>query len=112
MSARRATKPWEIKRSTLEKVLSNTTLLARSARIVPSVKNGKPNGFKLYAIRPGSIYDLIGMKNGDTIHAINGHAMTTPDKALEVYTRVRNASHLNISFSRHSQTMTHDYNIR
>ncbi|MCA9665550.1 MAG: hypothetical protein KC503_08175 [Myxococcales bacterium] len=103
---------WEIRRSALNKVLGNTTLLARSARIVPSVRNGKPNGFKLYAIRPGSIYSLIGMSNGDTIHAINGHAITTPDKALEVYTKVRNASHLTISFTRRGKTTTHDYTIR
>ena len=103
---------WEIKRSALNKVLGNTTQLARMARIVPSVKGGKPNGFKLYAIRPGSLYTLIGLQNGDTIHAINGHAMTTPDKALEVYTNVRHASHLTISFSRGGKTKTHDYTIR
>jgi general secretion pathway protein C len=103
---------WEIQRSALNKVLGNTTLLARSARIVPSVRNGQPNGFKLYAIRPGSIYSLIGMQNGDTIHEINGHQMNTPDKALEVYTKVRNASHLSISFTRRGKPRTHDYTIR
>jgi len=103
---------WEIQRSALNKVLTNTHLLARSARIVPSMRNGKPNGFKLYAIRPGSIYSLIGMQNGDTINAVNGRPMTTPDKALEVYTKVRNASHLSISFTRRGQTKTHDYVIR
>lgn len=103
---------WEIQRSALNKVLTNTTLLARSARIVPSLQNGKPDGFKLYAIRPGSIYSLIGMQNGDTINAINGREMTTPDKALEVYTKVRNASHLTISFTRRGATKTHDYTIR
>ena len=103
---------WELQRSALNKVLGNTTMLARSARIVPSVRNGKPDGFKLYAIRPGSVYSLIGMQNGDTIHAINGHAITTPDKALAVYTQVRTASHLSISFSRRGQAKTNDYTIR
>lgn len=103
---------WEIQRSVLNKVLGNTTMLARSARIVPSVRNGKPNGFKLYAIRPGSMYSLIGMQNGDTIRAINGQSITTPDKALAVYTQVRNASHLSIAFSRRGKAITHDYTIR
>lgn len=103
---------YEIKRSALNKVLGNTTMLARSARIVPSVRNGKPNGFKLYAIRPGSVYSLIGMQNGDTIHAINGRAITTPDKALAVYTKVRTASHLTIAFTRRGKAVTHDYTIR
>lgn len=103
---------YEIRRSALNKVLGNTTMLARSARIVPSVRNGKPNGFKLYAIRPGSVYSLIGMQNGDTIHAINGHSITTPDKALAVYTKVRTASHLTIAFSRRGKPITNDYTIR
>ena len=103
---------YEIRRSALNKVLGNTTMLARSARIVPSVRNGKPNGFKLYAIRPGSLYSLLGMFNGDTISAINGHAITTPDKALEVYTKLRSASHLSITFNRRGKVLSHDYNIR
>ena len=103
---------YEIRRAALNKVLGNTMLLARSARIVPSVRNGKPNGFKLYAIRPGSLYSLLGMFNGDTISAINGHAITTPDKALEVYTKLRNASHLSIAFNRRGKNIQHEYNIR
>jgi len=103
---------YEVERSALNKVLANTTLLARSARIVPSVRDGQPNGFKLYAIRPGSLYSMLGMFNGDTINAINGNAITTPDKALEIYTKLRNASHLTISFTRQTKTLTHDYTIR
>jgi len=103
---------YEVERSALNKVLANTTLLARSARIVPSVRDGQPNGFKLYAIRPGSLYSLLGMFNGDTINAVNGHAITTPDTALEVYTKLRNASHLTISFTRTGKPVTHEYTIR
>jgi general secretion pathway protein C len=103
---------WEIQRNALNRVLANTTMLARSARIVPSSKNNQPNGFKLYAIRPGSLYSLIGMENADTIHAVNGREITTPDKALEVYTKVRSASHLTISFTRRGKQQTYDYTIR
>lgn len=61
--------------------------VARAARIVPSVRDGKPHGFKLYAIRPGSIYVVLGLRNGDTITAVNGDDITTPDKALRIYTQ-------------------------
>jgi general secretion pathway protein C len=103
---------YEVERAALNKVLANTHLLARSARIVPSVRNGQPNGFKLYAVRPGSLYSLLGMANGDTLSAVNGHPITTPDAALEVYTKLRNASHLSISFERQGKPMTHEYTIR
>jgi general secretion pathway protein C len=103
---------WEIDRKVLNKVLSNTTMIARSARIVPSVKNGKPNGFKLIRIRRGSFYSLLGMFSGDTVHAINGHPITTPDKALEIYTKLRTAGHVTIHFTRRGKRLTHEYTIR
>jgi len=101
-----------VERALVEKALSNTAMLATAARFVPSIKDGKPNGFKLYAIRPNSIFGLIGLQNGDTIRAINGMDMTSPDKALEVYTKLRNASHLSVAVERRGENQTLDYTIR
>ena len=101
-----------VDRALVEKLLSNTTMLATAARFVPSIKDGKPNGFKLYAIRPQSIFGRIGLQNGDTIKAINGSEMTTPDAALGLYTKLRNASHLSVQVERRGETVTLDYTIR
>jgi general secretion pathway protein C len=103
---------YQVNRDLLDKVLGNTNLLASSARIVPNVIDGKASGFKLYAIRPGSVYSRIGLQNGDSISAINGYDMSSPDKALEVYTKLRRANHLSVSISRRGQPMTMDYTIR
>ncbi len=103
---------YEIDRDLINKLLANTGALATTARIVPSQKDGKPNGFRVYGIRPGGIWSAIGVENGDTIHAINGLEMTTPDKALEVYTKIKNAAHLSISLSRRNNPVTMDYSIR
>ncbi len=101
-----------IKREVVDKLLSNTAALATSARFVPSIKDGKPNGFKLYAIRPQSIFGRIGLQNGDTIKAINGSDMTTPDAALALYTKLRNASHLSVTVDRRGETVPLDYTIQ
>jgi general secretion pathway protein C len=103
---------YEIDRSLVDKVLANPMTVARGARIVPSIKNGKANGFKLYAIRPNSVYAKLGLRNGDTLHAINGFDLTTPDKALEVYTKVKEASNLSVSVTRRGQPLNIDYSIR
>jgi general secretion pathway protein C len=103
---------YEVDRSLIEKILGAPQALAKAARIVPSVKDGQPNGFKIYAVRAGSPYSKIGLMNGDTIHAINGHEITTPDKALEVYSKVRNATHITVGLTRRSQPLTLDYSIR
>ena len=72
---------YEIDKSLVDKVLANPMAVAKGARVVPAVKNGKPDGFKLYAIRPSSVYAKLGLSNGDTIQSINGFELTTADKA-------------------------------
>lgn len=103
---------FEVDRAVVEKVLANPTAVSRGARIVPSVKDGKPNGFKLYAIKPTSVYSRIGLMNGDTLHAVNGFELNTMDKALEVYTKVRESSSLSVSITRRGKPVTLNYTIK
>jgi len=103
---------YEVQRSTLDSVLGNMSMLSRSARIVPEIKDGKPAGFRLYSVRPDGPFAMIGLQNGDVISAINGLEMTSPDKALEVYTKLKSASHLSVGFERNGQKLTKEYNIR
>ena len=103
---------YELDREVVNKVLENPAAIAKGARIVPSIKNGKSNGFKLYAIRPSSVYSKIGLKNGDTIHSINGFELSSPDKALEVYMKLREASSLSVNATRRGKPVTMNYSIK
>jgi general secretion pathway protein C len=103
---------YEVDRALVNELLANPMAVARGARIVPSVKDGQPNGFKLYAIRPNSVYAKLGMRNGDTISSVNGFDLSSPDRALEVYTKVREASNLSVSVIRRGKPQTLNYNIR
>jgi general secretion pathway protein C len=103
---------YEIQRSTLESVLGNMSLLARSARIVPEMRDGKAAGFRLYSVRPEGPFAKIGMQNGDVLSAINGLEITSPEKALEVYSKLKSASHLSLGLERNGQRLTKDYSIR
>jgi general secretion pathway protein C len=103
---------YELQRGTLESVLGNMALLSRSARIVPEMKDGKAAGFRLFAVRPDGPFAMIGMQNGDIISSINGLEITSPEKALEVYAKLKSASHLSLGMERNSQKVTKEYNIR
>jgi general secretion pathway protein C len=103
---------YELQRSTLESVLGNMALLSRSARIVPEMKDGKAAGFRLFAVRPDGPFAMIGMQNGDIISSINGLEITSPEKALEVYAKLKSASHLSLGMERNGQKVTKEYNIR
>ncbi len=103
---------YEIDKSLVDKVLANPMAIAKGARVVPAVKNGKADGFKLYAIRPSSVYAKLGLSNGDTIQSINGFELTTADKALEVYTKLREATSLEMEVTRRGKPVTLKYTIR
>jgi general secretion pathway protein C len=103
---------YELQRGTLESVLGNMALLSRSARIVPEMKDGKAAGFRLFAVRPEGPFAMIGMQNGDIISSINGLEITSPEKALEVYAKLKSASHLSLGMERNGQKVTKEYNIR
>jgi general secretion pathway protein C len=103
---------YELQRNTLESVLGNMALLSRSARIVPEMKDGKAAGFRLFAVRPDGPFAMIGMQNGDIISSINGLEITSPEKALEVYAKLKSASHLSLGMERNGQKLTKEYNIR
>ena len=101
-----------VERNEVDKILADPMSVASGARVVPSVKGGVPNGFKLYAIRPASVYAALGFQNGDTITAINGRDMSTPDQALEVYQQIRTASSLDVSITRRGKDLVLHYSIK
>lgn len=103
---------YELQRNTLESVLGNMNLLSRSARIVPEMRDGKAAGFRLFAVRPDGPFAMIGMQNGDILSSINGLEITSPEKALEVYAKLKSASHLSLGMERNGQKITKEYNIR
>jgi general secretion pathway protein C len=101
-----------VSQSELEKTLTNLNDVAMQARIVPNFEDGKANGFKIFNIKANSIYEKIGLKNGDVIQKINGFEINSPDKAFEVYQKLKDARAINIEIKRGGSNMTLDYTIR
>jgi len=100
-----------VSKKEIDNALANLSDLATKARIVPSFKNGAPNGFKLFSIVPDSLYSKIGVQNGDVIHKINGYEMNSPDKALEIYQKLRDATRIDIELERRGDIINKQYSI-
>ena len=103
---------YEIPKAEIDRTLSNLNDVAMQARIVPAFKDGAAQGFKLFSIRPDSIYSKIGIQNGDVIKRINGFDLNSPEKALEVYTKLKEASRIDIEVERNGASVRKTYNIK
>lgn len=90
----------KLPKATVDSLVANPMSYSKGARVVPAIKNGQPAGLKLYAIRPSSLYARLGLMNGDTISAINGEDVTSPDKALEVYSKLKTATEWKLDVTR------------
>ncbi|WP_257458669.1 type II secretion system protein GspC [Archangium lipolyticum] len=103
---------YEVPRTEIDRTLANLNDVAMQARIVPAFKDGQAQGFKLFSIRPDSIYSKIGVQNGDVIKRINGFELNSPEKALEVYTKLKEASRIEIELERNGSSIRKNYTIR
>ncbi|AGC44215.1 general secretion pathway protein C [Myxococcus stipitatus DSM 14675] len=103
---------YEVPREEINKTLNDLNSVAMQARIVPAFKDGQAVGFKLFSIRPDSIYTKIGVQNGDVIRRINGFDLNSPEKALEVYSKMKDASRIEIEIERNGAPIRKSYNVR
>jgi hypothetical protein len=93
----------EVPRAARDQVLADPTKLTYSARVVPSTKDGHSYGMKLYAIRPSGVFGKLNFHNGDTVLAINGFRLDTPDSVLDAYVKLRAATEFDIDIERRGQ---------
>jgi len=101
-----------VDRKFVEKLLSNPAQLTKQARIVPAVRDGETKGYKFYGIRPGSLPKLLGLKNGDLLTSVNGHQLESLDQAMDLYNKLRRASHLSVSLERKGQQVSKEIDIK
>ena len=103
---------FNVERSVVDSILENQAELMRSARIVPEKEGDKVVGIRLFGIRPDSLLGTLGLENGDRLETINGFDMSSPEKALEAYARLRTADHLTVNVNRRGKKQNLDFNIK
>jgi general secretion pathway protein C len=101
-----------VPKAEVDSALENMSQLFTQIRAVPHFEGGQSIGFRLFAIRRGSLFDRIGLKNGDIIRSINGNEMTDPSKAMGLLQELRDANNLDVEITRNQQQQKLTYNIQ
>lgn len=96
----------------LSAALANLPQLLSQARAVPYFRNGQSIGMRLFAIRSGSMYEKLGLKNGDIVLAVNDNSLSDPAQALKLFEQLKSERSINVKLERNAQNMDMRYTIR
>jgi len=103
---------YKIPRDTMDHSVNNLSQLLTQIRAIPNIQNGKTNGFALSEIEPGSVFDEMGLQEGDVLSSINGQPMTDPAMAMQMLSALRNATQVSIQVLREGHPTTLSYQIQ
>ena len=104
---------FSLKRSEVDRYIQNLPALLQQARAIPIIEpgTGAINGFRLVEIQPGSLYENLGFKRNDLIKNVNGEAVDSPAKAMELYNSLKTDSNISIDFERNGRMQTSNFSI-
>jgi general secretion pathway protein C len=102
-----------LQRSTVDDNLDNMASLFTQVRAIPNLgPDGHSNGFKLSEIQPDSIFQQIGLHDGDILTAVGGQSISDPAKAIELLNSLRSQNSINLTVMRGGEPVQLQYNIR
>jgi general secretion pathway protein C len=90
----------------------NMSQILTQARALPYIEQGKTVGFRISEIVPGSIYEKIGLQNGDVIQKVNSQEVDDPAKFFQLYQGLRTERFIAIDLIRGGARQTLNYEIR
>ena len=110
-----ATNRYIVDRTSLNNDMQDMAKLFTEMRAVPNIQNGASNGFALSEIQPGSLFEAMGLHDGDVVTNIAEQPTTDPRKTIAVLeslqsgtnsqsihlTVLRNGSPVHLSYTIH-----------
>jgi len=96
----------------LNAALDNIGQAMTDARLLPSVKDGKVEGFRASEVKPQGIFGTIGIKNGDVLLRLNDFPIDSPEKAIQSFASLKGQSRIKLDLIRDGQPTTFNYDIR
>lgn len=96
----------------VDRGLENLPLLLTQARAVPYFKDGRSIGLRLFAIKTGSLYEKVGLRNGDILKTINGNSLGDISQALKLFEKLKEERSITLTLERAKQEREFRYTIR
>lgn len=98
-----------VRKDEIESALGNMSKILTEARIRPYFTAGKADGFLITRITPGSLFQQMGLENGDIIRGVNNQALESPERLLELYKGLKDGSEITLNLKRKGNEETLRY---
>ena len=87
----------------------NTDEIKTKIKFRPFFTKGQPDGVMVYAIKPESVFNRAGMRNGDIVKAIDGAPVSSVEDASSLLAGIENADFAKITLVRNGETKEISY---
>ncbi len=105
-------KDFSLKRDDVNRLTGDLPSILQQARAIPNTgPDGQANGFRIMDIQPGSIYERLGLKQGDVIKSVNGEKVDSPQKAMELYNALKSSNNIRLGLERNGKDDDFNFNI-
>jgi general secretion pathway protein C len=91
---------FEANRAEVANTMQNPAQLFAQMRALPHFVNGKTDGFSISNVAAGSVFEQLGLQNGDLLTEIDGKPVTNPMQAMGLMTAVQTASSIDLTIQR------------
>lgn len=104
---------FEVNRSDILKYTSDLSNVLQQAAMQPRRKaNGEIDCFQFLSIQQNSIFTQLGFQKGDCLKAVGDEAIDSPNKAMEMYQKLKGSDSIKLKVERDGRDQIFDYNIR
>ncbi|MFA5240243.1 MAG: type II secretion system protein N [Phycisphaerae bacterium] len=86
--------------------------ILNKAVIEPHIVDGQVDGLKITAIENIKEAKELGLKNGDVIRTVNGHRLTSKQKAHQIFKKTSSQKAINLELLRNGETENLSFDLR
>jgi type II secretion system protein C len=106
------TNPPAKSQSTVGDKLSDIEIMLTKAVIEPYTIDDQVEGLRITGLENIRGAEEIGLKNGDIIRTVNGHRLTSKQKAYQIFKKARSQEAMNIELLRDNETKTLSFSLK
>jgi general secretion pathway protein C len=103
---------YNISRDIVQESLNDLASVVSGVRVEPHFEGGRPDGFRVSRLQPGSLLTNMGFQNGDIIKSVNGSPITAAEDAMRLYGAMKDSPFFQVGIIRNNRPATIQIRVR